>query len=183
MKTSANWTQTSETELMKLENLERYGRRQNLEFQGVPESENEDVPKLVVEICELFGVKINQIDISIAHRLSAMKARDDSKKPNPPAIIATFISRSARNEIYNNRKFAKTISQSSFPVNEMQKLNVDENLTRARKRLLRRAKQMAKQKNFKYAWTKNGRILIRKDDSDLTNIIEITSENDLCSKL
>ena len=73
--------QTSETELVKLENLEHYGKRQKHDFYGVPESENEDVPKLVVEICELFGVEINQKDISsVARRLPAIIA---TKKARP----------------------------------------------------------------------------------------------------
>ena len=72
--------QTSETESMKLENLEQNGRRQNLEFHGVPESENEDVPKLVVEISELLGVEINQKSISVAHRLPAKKIIEMSLK-------------------------------------------------------------------------------------------------------
>ena len=137
----------------------------------------------MVEISEVLGVEINQNDISVAHRLPAKKVRDESKKPDPTAIIARFVSRSVRNEIYNNRKFAKTLSQSNFPIEGMQKLYVNENLTRARKYLLWRTKQMARQKNFTYIWSKNGRILVRKDDSDLTNIIEITCENDFCSKL
>ena len=65
----------------------------------------------------------------------------------------------------------------------MQKLYVDKNLTRARKYLLWRTKQMAKQNNYKYVWTKNSRIFVRKDDSDLTNINEIASENDIYNKL
>ena len=132
----------------------------------------------MVEISELLGVEINQKDISVAHRLPAKKVRNESKKPDPAAIIAKFVSRSVRNEIYNNREFAKTLSQSNFPVEGMQKLYVNENLTRARKYLVWRTKQMARQKNFKYVWTKNGRILV---DSDLTNIIEITSENDIAN--
>ena len=77
----------------------------------VPESENEVVPKLAVEISELLGVEINQKNVSVAHRLPAKNNSDDSKKPDPPAIIARFVSRSVRNEIYNNRKFAKTIRE------------------------------------------------------------------------
>ena len=73
--------QSSETELVRLENLEQYGKRQKHDFYGVPESENEDVSKLVVEISKLFGVEINQKDISsVARRLPAIIA---TKKARP----------------------------------------------------------------------------------------------------
>ena len=116
-----------------LENLEQYGRRQNLEFCGVPKKKNEDLTKIVVEFCKLLGTEINQSDISIAHRLPDKPAISVNKKPEPPAIIARFVSRSLQNEIYGRQKFLKQIDIKQFSVAGMKNLYINENLTATRK--------------------------------------------------
>ena len=159
-----------------LENLEQYGRRQNLEFWGVPKKENKDLTKIVVELCELLGTEINQSDISIAHRLPDKPAKCVKKKPEPPAIIARFVSRSLRSEIYGRRKFLKQIDIKQFPVAGMKNLYINENRT-TRKALLWKTKQVAKENDHKYVWTKNGKIITRK--TDLDSVIAIETAQDL----
>ena len=42
---------------------------QNLEFKGIPEQENEDTNKIVVQLAKLLDVEINDSEISVSHRL------------------------------------------------------------------------------------------------------------------
>ena len=58
-----------EEEASKLDGLHQCGRRQNLEFEGVPVTEGEDVVDLVVRIGNLVVAKVRRNDISTAHRL------------------------------------------------------------------------------------------------------------------
>ena len=132
--------------------------------------------KIVVELCKLLGTEINQSDISIAPRLPDKPAKSVNKKPEPPAIIARFVSRSLRNEIYGRRKFLKQIDIKQFAVAGMKNLYVNANLTTTRKALLWKTKQVAKEKYHKYVWTKNGKILTRKTDLDC--VIAIETEQD-----
>jgi len=46
----------------------------------------------VVEVSELQGVEINQSDICIAHRLPPQRTQDKNEEPDPPGIIARFVS-------------------------------------------------------------------------------------------
>ena len=88
-----------ETDNANLEELNQYGRRENLKFHGVPITANEDVTKLVVEISELLGADLNQSDVSIAHRLLPKNVSNQNStnkgKPEsvPPPIIARFVNR------------------------------------------------------------------------------------------
>ena len=59
----------------------------------------------------------------------------------------------------------------------MKKIFVNENLTNSRKFLLWKTRQIADQKNVKYVWTINGKILTRK--TDLATVETIETENDL----
>ena len=54
---------------------EQYGRRDCLEFRGIPASNShtpEQTDEIVIKISEAVGVKIQKEDISISHRLPAL---------------------------------------------------------------------------------------------------------------
>ena len=57
----------------KLDELERYDRRQNLEFAQVPCHEWENVTQIVLDLASKLEVKLDNEDISIAHRLPQKK--------------------------------------------------------------------------------------------------------------
>ena len=101
--------QVAESDTSKIDVIEQYGRRQNLEFKGVPVTENENVTNTVIEISKLLGVEITKSDISTAHRLATKHPKNGAASSVPPAITARFVRRDIRNEIYNRRKTAKTI--------------------------------------------------------------------------
>ena len=125
--------QVAEGDTSKIDVIEQYGRRQNLEFKGVPVTEDENVTNTVIEISKLLGVEITKTDISTAHRLATKHPKNGATSSVPPAIIARFVRRDIRNEICNRRKSAKTIQPHQYPVPGMTKLYVSENLTQYRK--------------------------------------------------
>ena len=138
---STDSKQKADAEASKLDGIDQYSRRQNLEFEGVSVSENENVVHVVVKIGKLVGANVKPSDISAAHRLPPKRYSRISK---PPAIIARFISRNVRNDM------------------EKAKLFINENLTQARKRLLWQSKQVAKENGYAYIWTMNGKTYVRK---------------------
>ena len=93
----------------KLDALEQYGCRQNLEFTGIPETQEEDTNKLIVEVAKHIGVEITEDQISTSYRLPTRRTRHDNDptKISPPPIIARFVNRDIRNEIYAKRKMIR----------------------------------------------------------------------------
>ena len=71
-------------EAVKLDGIDQYSRRQNLEFQGIPLTENEDAIELVTKISNLVGVDVKKSDISTAHRLPPKR---HAKVADPPATL------------------------------------------------------------------------------------------------
>ena len=57
--------------------LEQYGRRQNLEFTGIPETQGEGTNKLIVEVAEHICVEITKDQISTSHRFSARRTNQN----------------------------------------------------------------------------------------------------------
>ena len=174
---TADLNKKTTDEAVKLDGVDQYSRRQNLEFQGIPVTETENVIEIVSKVCKLVGVEVNENDISIAHRLPPKRF---SKVGDSPAIIARFINRNLRNKIYSKRIIARRLETSCFPISGMTKLFINENLTQERKRLLWLTKQSAKSANYLFIWTMNGKIYVRKNSD--SPAIMIQSENDL-SKL
>ena len=86
-----------------------------------------------------------------------------------------MVSRLKRNEIYANRFKAKDIE--GFPVDGMEKMFINENLTQRRKRLFWNTKQKAKELEYKFFWTHNGKIYSRKDEE--SEKIYIGTKSDL----
>ena len=55
---STDLKQKADAEASKLDGIDQYSRRQNLEFEGVPVSENENVVDVVVKIGKLVGANV-----------------------------------------------------------------------------------------------------------------------------
>ena len=170
----------SNKEELKVDKLEQYDRRQNLELVGVPYEKNEDVTQIALDVAGAIGVDLVEEDISIAHRLpqkrrSTNPQAGQHKSTAHPAIIIRFISRHKRNEMYENRCKAKEID--NFPVKDMSCLYINENLTQRRKRLYWKPKQKVSELNYNYIWSNHGQIYVRKDEE--SNRILIKTESDL----
>ena len=163
-------------ESIKVDELEQYGRRQNLEILGVPEKEDENTNAIVLEVAKMLDVDIMSSHISTSHRLPKKKASSRNNSGSFP-IIVRFTSRDIRNQIYANRKKARFVDLKNFSVSDTKNIFVNENLTPTRKQLFWKTKQEVKNNSWKYIWTHNGNIFVKKDDN--ANITEIKNELDL----
>ena len=154
-----------------------YGRRQNLEIIGVPVTEKENTAEIVMEVAKALYVPISRSDISIAHRLPMKPSPNENQLPQPPAIIARFVNRTIRNNLYSRRKETDKIDFSKFSVIETRRLFINENLSQLRKKLFCEAKQRVKDADFRFIWTNNGNMYVRKSES--SNSIPIQNEQDI----
>lgn len=85
--------------------LEQYSRRDCLEFRGIPVGDGENTNQTVVKIATKIGVDMNTLDISTSHRLPARTSNKD-----PPVIIAKFVRRDVRDQVYHARKTLRGIT-------------------------------------------------------------------------
>ena len=182
-KRAENLRKRSSDEERNTDEVEQHDRRQNLEFQGVPQTEK-DVIQIILDLSEKLEVSLKKNDISIAHRLPQRqrpgRTRSSSIKRHP-TIIVRFVSRLIRNQVYANRYKAKYIKD--FPVEGMEKLYVNENLIPRRKNLFWQTKPAAKELSNDYFWTNNGQIYIRKDEESNKIILEVKLTWTICSEL
>ena len=153
----------------KLDEVEQYGRRQNLEIVGVPVQENEDTNALVIEVAKLLDIEVPPDQISTSHRLPI---NPNSKISKTSPIIVRFVNRDIRNKLYANRKLTRSVNLNKFSVAGTEKIYLNENLAQIRKKLFGKTKQKAKQMNYRYIWTTNGNIFAKKSDDEITLAIK-----------
>ena len=73
--------------------------RQLAEFCGIGKRPIEDTNKIILTIGDALGVQINEEDISFSHRLPQNKHNVDK----PPIIIAKFVRRDTKENLYRAR--------------------------------------------------------------------------------
>jgi cell division protein FtsB len=163
----------------KINNIEQYSKSFNLEFKGIPTSPDEDTYNIVVDICKAINVNVVQSDIEYCHRTKlAPRKEGNSKHSNEQPIIAKFFSRQARDAILSKKKQFPELSSTDINCASLKssKIYINEHLTQVNKNLFWLARN-TKNIGYKYAWVKNGRIRVRKDEN--SPIIFINSPEDI----
>jgi hypothetical protein len=137
--------------------LEQYSRSNCVEIHGIPAEKNEDVTSIVSSIGNALGHPINEQQIDNCHRLPAM--RDSGR---PPGIIVKFVRRFDKEALLKKRRIKRDFSTQHLGLQSVSPIYINESLCPERRRLLALARKAKGEKNYKFLWVRNGRILARR---------------------
>uniref|UniRef100_A0A1B6K2E9 Zinc finger PHD-type domain-containing protein n=1 Tax=Homalodisca liturata TaxID=320908 RepID=A0A1B6K2E9_9HEMI len=140
-----------------IDELQQRSRLNNIEIRGVPVTKGEDIYAVVESIAKAIGVVFNRGGISIAHRLPAPRDRRFH-----PSIVVQFISRSIRGEWLIAARKNRIETTDLAPSLQRAPVFISEHLTAHNKSILGRAKAFVKFGKLAYAWSREGRIMVRK---------------------
>lgn len=173
------------TLISRLEEIERYTRRDNIIISGLPEgsyseagsqaagSSTDDQPiessaiteKTVLKLFnESMGLNLTATDIAIAHRLK--KSSREQFRP----IIVRLANKRIRDAILRAKKSLRNDTHN-------QNIYISEHITQAASKLLFEARQLVKSKRIASAWTMNGRVLIKIKVTDTKGVLIKTSDD------
>lgn len=192
---------------LRLDNFEQRNHRNKLQISHVPLSTEENLSEIVINIMNKMNISISTSDLLDIYRMrstvnapntiqqseaptresagysgsSTSTNRNNSDKrrrvmDNP--IVITFRSTSLRDTVLKNYRSIKD-RKLFFDDNEEIRIFVNESLTSSRKRLLYKTKLFGKENGHKYIWTKNGQILLKKDNN--SKVIFINSATDFAT--
>ena len=150
-----------------LNDLDQYHRRVNLEVSGIPEQRGENPEQVVLSIAKHISPDLSASDFDVVHRLGSK--RTDDNRPRP--IIVRFTTRRARNAMYDGRRKLKTFSSRDLGFNSDGKIYINENLISSTKELLKDVNKARRDAGYKFLWTQNGRIYVRKNEKSQPIII------------
>lgn len=131
-----------------------------MEVHGIPKKENDDVFQEINKLAERLALPtLTMQDIEAVHRLPA-------KEGKTPPILVRFTER-AKRDLWMTKRTA--LRHDNIYVNE--------NLTKQLKALFWKAKQQAREKGYRFVWTRNGKIYVRKGEG--TAVVRIEKDTDL----
>jgi hypothetical protein len=159
----------------KLNDMEQYSKSFNLEFHGIPETDNENTYAIVTKIAKKLNYDLETGDVEMCHRLKKNE-RNERTKNAPPVIIAKFYSRQTKEDILSAKREKKVLTANEIGFNSTHQVHVNEHLTNMNKNLFWLARN-TRSAGFKFAWVRNAKIFIRKTEN--SPIIRIRKATDI----
>lgn len=153
----------------KLNNLLQEKINLNLIINGIPKIEQEDIKEVVTKLFTYMGMTAGSDIIESTWRIH-------NKNDSPP-IIVRLKNRSDKNKILKLRKInngeseGKSLFAKDFGYNSDKQIFINEELTQPTRKLLNDAKKQLKNKNFKFIWITDGKVLAKKNESAKTHFI------------
>jgi hypothetical protein len=154
----------------KYEELLQYSYKENVEIKGIPVTAQEDCAEIVKRIGASLNVALCDADISVAHRTYS------DGKSGPPTIVARLVRRIKRTELISACRRQKPLL-ATLGYNSQEPFYVSDHMTRNSKRLMSEATRLRKEKHWKFLWTSDCKILMRKNEH--SKILRIASDADL----
>lgn len=163
---------------LRVSDAEQHTRRNNIEIQGIPEKDIENVLSILRKIGDHIGAPVTVTDIDALHRVP----HADKANSRPKAIIVKFCSRLKRdNFLAATIKMKRSAPAGSTPGLTIEgvsdRLFVNDHLTPANKKLFAATRAAAREKGYRFTWTRDCKIFVRK--SDASRVIVIRCADDI----
>lgn len=152
---------------------EQYSRRNCIEIQGVPMEPKEDVVEIVKSVGAALDITLDDNMIDNCHRLGKQ-----TTERGPPGIIVKLVRRLDAEEILRKRRIKRTLSTRHMGLKSDTPVYINESLCPAKKVLFARARDVKREKDFKYLWVRSGKIFLRKSDESRVQVIASQADID-----
>lgn len=153
---------------------EQWARRSNIEIIGIPEAKNENLLNIINKLSGVADIK-NFADSDIDFVTRVTPKHNDSKKSRP--IVIRFLSRYKKDDFLARLREKKNLKCCDIGyAGNSNRIYFNDHLTSFNKMILRKTKDLAREKKFKYVWVKNCSIMARKNDT--SPVLHIQTEND-----
>lgn len=153
-----------------LDDVKQYIRRDCIEVVGTKAKTAEECKKITTALAKDMGIALEMNDISTSHPLPTSKGKANK-------FIVKFSRREVKDKFYSNRQKVAGRKPSSLPTVKSvtqsdEKIFISESLTPLRKKLFGSANTARKSLRWKFIWTNNGRIYLKKNEDSPTTIID-----------
>ncbi|KAJ8710879.1 hypothetical protein PYW08_009394 [Mythimna loreyi] len=162
----------------KITDLQRMSRGSGIELRNIPMESSENTDSLIKTVCnisKLVGLRLAEPDFRDIHRLPGKSTNSN----NPRPVLVEFTKVKTKQVLlsairsYNKEKGKEDKLNTKLlgMPGERKPVYIEEQLSATTKKLFYQAREYAKQNSFKYCWTSNGNIFLRKAEGDKQQLI------------
>lgn len=132
---------------------------------GIPHKNNENLKAVIVET-----IKATQTNITEENILSCRRMNSPNSTQKTSIIVAKLDNYDTKTKLQQNFKnngpiTMQQIIPTSNPATENRLVYINDYLTNHTRQLYELAKELKKRHNFRYVWTKDGKVFIRKNEN------------------
>ncbi|KAI5637835.1 hypothetical protein NE865_09490 [Phthorimaea operculella] len=159
---------------LELANRDQQLFRKDVELTGLPEQSNENLPHIVATLASKLGVQLDPRDVDDIRRVG-VKGGKDGKDERPRPVIITLTRRAIRDTLLTAARSRRGLTTDKIEVAcTPRKIFLNEHLIKENRILFSKARAVGKDLRFKFVWTNNGNIFMRR--SETSSILKVSSE-------
>lgn len=137
----------------------------DVEISNLPEEAGENASHLALLIGAKLNVKLEDRDLIYAERVGQKREASTilpGDKPRPRALVIRFTRRALRDEFLQAARVRREITSADLgPTGESRRFYVNERLSKHNRQVFFKARQLGREHNWKYIWTRSGIIYAR----------------------
>ncbi|XP_053622066.1 uncharacterized protein LOC128681850 [Plodia interpunctella] len=151
----------------------------DLEITNIPEEKGENLVHLVSSIADKLAVDLTEQNIVSVSRVGR-SFEGDGAAQRPRPIVVRVSRRAVRDQLLHSARVRRgaTTEGTGLPMPH-RRFYINERLTKTNRQLFRRARDLGKSHNWRYVWTKDGKIFVRQHTGSDSPRHRIRCEQDL----
>lgn len=152
----------------------------DVELSCVPEQQGEAVGHVILTLATKLGVPLTERDVVSATRMGRVPEPREGTAPRPRVIAVRLARRALRDQLIQAARVRRgaTTEGAGLP-GTPRRFYVNERLTRANRQLFQKAREAARQHGWRFCWTRNGKVYVRKHPGGDAVKYRVHSEDDL----
>lgn len=154
----------------------------DVEVSCIPEQRGESLPHVIVTVASKLGVTLADQDIVSVVRVGRLSESADppAAAPRPRLIVVRLARRAVRDQLLRAARVRRgaTTEGTGLP-GSPRRFYVNERLTRVNRHLFRQARELGARMNWRFVWTRDGRIFARQHHGADSPRIRLRTESDL----
>ncbi|KAL0840636.1 hypothetical protein ABMA28_015835 [Loxostege sticticalis] len=168
-----------------IEEREQEALANDIEIASFPETPNENSTHIMLTVAKKLGVELVEGDVVSAQRMGAQRVPGSTAgagaAARPRPIAVRLARRSQRDALLQAARVRRRLTTEDIGLpgtpNPPRHFFVNERLTRHHRQLFQRTREVAKTLDWKYVWTRDGKIFARQENGKARH--RVRAESDL----
>lgn len=150
-----------------------------MEITGCPETINENCTHIALTVAKKIGVELEERDIASAERVGPVRrpAPDSGAAARPRPIAVRLTRRTSRDAVLRAARVRRGLDTDGLQLaGPARRLYLNERLTKLNRVIFLRARELAREMNYKFVWTREGKIFVRREPGTVKHRLRLETD-------